>query len=70
VSWNGATNVAEWIVQAGNDPAHMTKVASSGWEDFETRIKVDGTPKYLRVKAVSTGGSLLGDTTTITPKDV
>jgi hypothetical protein len=70
VSWNGATNVAEWIVQAGDDPDHLSKVTTSGWEDFETRIRLDGAPKYVRVKALSTGGTLLGDTVTVKVKHV
>jgi hypothetical protein len=70
VSWNGATNVAQWIVQSGDDPAHMEKAGEAGWEDFETRIHIDGSPKYVRVKALSAGGSVLGDTVTITVKHV
>jgi hypothetical protein len=70
VSWNGATNVAQWVVQAGSDPAEMSKVGESGWENFETRIHIEGSPKYVRVKALSEGGTVLGDTVTITPKDV
>ena len=70
VSWNGATNVAQWVVQGGGDPADMVKMGESGWEDFETRIHLDGEPKYVRVKALSTGGTLLGDTVTIRTKGV
>jgi hypothetical protein len=70
VSWNGATNVAQWIVQSGSDPAHMDKVGESGWEDFETKIHIDGSPKYVRVKGLSAGGTLLGDTVTVKPKHV
>jgi hypothetical protein len=70
VSWNGATNVAQWVVQAGDDPAHMQKVGEAGWEDFETTIHIDGSPKYVRVKALSEGGSVLGDTVTVTVKHV
>src|SRR3954468_1238760 len=70
VSWNGATNVAEWVVQAGDDPDHLSKVTASGWEDFETKIRLEGAPKYVRVKALSTGGALLGDTVTVKVKHV
>ncbi|MFL5779693.1 MAG: arylsulfotransferase family protein [Thermoleophilaceae bacterium] len=70
VSWNGATNVAEWVVQAGDDPDHLSKVTTSGWEDFETKIRLEGAPKYVRVKGLSTGGALLGDTVTEKVKHV
>ena len=70
VSWNGATDVAEWIVQVGSDTKNLTGVAHSGWEDFETRIHVDGSPKYVRVKAVDAKGRMLGHTGYIKPKHV
>lgn len=70
VSWNGATNVAQWVVQAGKDPAEMERAGESGWEDYETKIHIEGSPKYVRVKALSEGGTMLNDTVTFSPKDV
>jgi hypothetical protein len=70
VSWNGATDVDKWIVQVGSDPANLEGVAQSDWKDFETRIHVKGSPKYIRVKAVNSDGQQMGHTDPFAPKHV
>lgn len=67
VSWNGATEVAEWRVEAwdGEDPRNMTfaTVDQIPREGFETEIpltsKVDS---FFRLRAIKSNGESLGVT--------
>ncbi|MEA2351802.1 MAG: hypothetical protein QOJ14_216 [Thermoleophilaceae bacterium] len=71
VSWNGSTDVARWEVLTGSNPDKLKSVGQVGWHDFETRIELKGaSPKYVQVRALSGGGSVLGTSATIQPKRV
>jgi hypothetical protein len=61
-SWNGATQVATWLVLAGRTPATMRPVVSAPRSGFETAIAVPaGTVgPYLRVQAFAASGQSLG----------
>lgn len=69
VSWNGSTDVERWQVLTGNSPDNLKSVGDAAWSDFETRIELKGAaPKYVQVRALSGGGSVLGKSATIKPK--
>jgi hypothetical protein len=60
VSWNGATEVANWQVLAGSDPDELEPVGSAPWRGFETTIVVNTTEPYVAVQARSASGRTLG----------
>ena len=53
VSWNGATNVEEWVVYEGRVEDRLSQVGSVGYKGFETRFVV-GKP-CVQVGAVLSG---------------
>ena len=57
-SWNGATNVAEWRVFAGNSPSEHAAVATSAKRGFETAIKAPAR-QYVAVQALDAKGHSL-----------
>ena len=66
VSWNGATDVANWVVLTGASADQLgvaTTVARAG---FETMIRVDNADPYVAVRAVDSRGTVLGTTPPIT----
>lgn len=63
VSWNGATDVARWVVEAGDAPGALATVASSPRTGFETRVTIAGA-SFVRAHALDAHGGLLGSTVT------
>jgi hypothetical protein len=59
VSWNGATAVAQWRLEAGSSTHALSPVATSPRRGFESAIAVAGTPRYLAVQALGAGGEVL-----------
>jgi hypothetical protein len=59
VSWNGATQVAQWRLLAGSTQS-MQAVATVPWQDFETRIVVPGAPRIAQVEALDASGAVIG----------
>ena len=51
-SWNGATDVAVWVVLGGDSAEALGPVASQPRAGFETVIEVPGRPAVLAVKAL------------------
>ncbi len=64
-SWNGATDVAEWEVLAGDSAGALNAVASQPRAGFETAIPILGRPAYVAVRAIDDGGRTLGDSAAI-----
>lgn len=63
VSWNGATEVAQWRLVAGDDADSATEQATADRDGFETSIPVpDGATDapYLAVEALDADGEVLG----------
>jgi hypothetical protein len=60
-SWNGATTVASWQVLAGASSSSLAPVGSAPRGGFETAIPVVGSPAYVAVQALGTGGEVLGE---------
>jgi hypothetical protein len=59
VSWNGATDVAQWVVWAGRDPDELHKVGTWAKKGFETRIVSPDESDYVAVEAIRKDGSTL-----------
>jgi len=60
VSWNGATDVARWQLVAGPTPAAAVPLASVARSGFETSLPVDTDEPWIRVRALSARGTVLG----------
>lgn len=61
-SWNGATEVASWRVEARRR-ASLTTVATAPRSGFETRIALSGPAEgtcYFRTTALDANGAVLG----------
>lgn len=54
VSWNGATEVTEWIVYTGqsDDGVEMTEAKTVPKVSFETKIEIEEMPAVVKVEAV------------------
>ena len=59
VSWNGATQVARWVVLGGADAVHLRVVAAAAKHGFETAIPVPTPAARLFVQAVDADGGVL-----------
>jgi hypothetical protein len=66
VSWNGATDVAGWIVRGGKTAASLAQVGRQEWLGFETAIAVAEAGPYFAVTAVDAQGKALGDSEAVT----
>ncbi len=60
VSWNGATEVAEWQVLAGPGADRLEAVGSAPRKGFETAITVETAEPYVGVRAKGDSGRVLG----------
>lgn len=66
VSWNGATEVAYWMVRGAHNPIRGTYdevLAEASRTGFETKMTIGETPwQYLWAEAVDENGASLGKT--------
>jgi len=60
MSWNGATEVAEWELFSGASPTTLVSVGRKPRTGFETMIVSPGDPRYVQVRARDAGGNVLG----------
>ena len=65
VSWNGATEVASWTVQAGRASTSLTVAGAQPRAGFETVIPVNSDGPYFAVTAHDSGGRQLGQSATV-----
>lgn len=63
VSWNGATEVAQWRVLAGTDAGSRQEVVTVERDGFETAIPVADDLDNVVVQALDEDGEVLGSTT-------
>jgi hypothetical protein len=64
VSWNGATGVAAWRVQAGTRPGALHSIGQSRRTGFETVLTLHHPGRYLDVQALNGRGRVLGTSAT------
>lgn len=60
VSWNGATEVAQWRLLAGDDEAGATEHEVVDKDGFETRIPAPPAAPYIAVEALDGSGEVIG----------
>lgn len=67
-SWNGATEVREWQVLAGDDEDELEPVgAAVPRADFETAVRVGTDASLVAVQALSADGRVLGVSRAVEP---
>jgi hypothetical protein len=59
-SWNGATDVARWLVLGGSSPESLEPVATAAWNGLATAIPLAMQPQYVQVVAENAAGRRLG----------
>jgi hypothetical protein len=59
-SWNGATDVSQWLVLGGNARKGLSPLGLAQRAGFETEIAVQTRPAYVAVAALGSGGERLG----------
>jgi predicted lipoprotein with Yx(FWY)xxD motif len=69
-SWNGATTVARWELEAGASQSSLPVVARAAHAGFETAIDPRGTAAFYRVVAVATNGKVLASSGIVRPRTV
>jgi hypothetical protein len=65
VSWNGATEVAQWRILAGPSAGALSPVASARRTGFQTTISTRAT-RYLSVQALDRAGAVIGVSRVVT----
>jgi hypothetical protein len=60
MSWNGATEVARWLVYAGSGASALGPIAAQRRGGFETAIFVRADLPYFSVAALNADGGVLG----------
>jgi hypothetical protein len=60
VSWNGATEIASWRIEAGARAKTLSTVGTSPWTGFETTIVVDSEGPSFQAVALDSNGNELG----------
>ncbi len=63
-SWNGATEVAGWVVLGGHSPSALERLGSAPRLGFETVIHVPNPTPYLAIEAVTATGAVLAHSQT------
>lgn len=58
-SWNGATEVAKWLVLSGDHPSSLTAAGVARREGFETQIDLPRRHAFVAVAAIDGGGKQL-----------
>ncbi|HEX4720769.1 MAG TPA: arylsulfotransferase family protein [Thermoleophilaceae bacterium] len=60
VSWNGATDVANWRLLGGADQNSLSASGTAPWANFETKLAFEGTPAFVQVQGLDANGAVLG----------
>jgi hypothetical protein len=64
-SWNGATDVARWQVEAGASASSLSAVGSVARNGFETAIPLTNAGPFYAVQALSSAGKVLATSKTV-----
>ena len=64
-SWNGATEIASWLVFAGKGSSHLAEVGSARKAGFETAMSVPHRGPWFAVEARDGKGHVLGRSRTV-----
>ena len=58
--WNGATEVATWVVLGGRTPDLLSPIGTAKWNGLDTAISVPGQVLFVQVVAYNITGGVLG----------
>jgi len=64
-SWNGATNVSEWRLLAGEDRDALHQIGSVRKQGFETSVGTNSTDAFFEVQALDSSGRVLGTSSVV-----
>ena len=64
-AWNGATDVARWLILAGAEPQSLRPVADFAWDGLDTPMSVATRAKYVSVSAEDALGHTIGSSTPV-----
>jgi hypothetical protein len=64
--WNGATDVARWVVEDAGESREWSRVGSAEWNGLDTAIVVKGSPATVRVVAEDERGARIGRSEAVT----
>ena len=64
-SWNGATQVASWLVLAGASADSLSQTNRGDKTGFETPIPAPNSGPYFQVKALNADGRTIGESTIV-----
>jgi hypothetical protein len=65
VSWNGATEVAAWLIRTGDSPSSLDAGTRVPKRSFETAVTAPAGTRYARAVALDRHGKRLGSSKTI-----
>jgi hypothetical protein len=65
ISWNGATEVTDWLVIAGGRPSAMESVGLARKVGFETAVELAPRPNFVAVAGLGIDGRELGRSATL-----
>jgi hypothetical protein len=66
-AWNGATEVAQWRVLAGDTATSLSEIGTGAWANFETKLVFPKTPAFVQVEALDASGAVLGRSDVVKP---
>ena len=64
-SWNGATQVASWLVFAGTGSDSLSQTNQADKAGFETAIPAESSGPYFQVKALNAEGRIIGESNVV-----
>ena len=65
MSWNGATEMAQWQLEVGKSPGTLSVLRTVPKQHFETRLGVPPGMSYARATALDEDGAPLRRTKTL-----
>jgi hypothetical protein len=68
VSWNGATEVAQWRLLGGAAKDALGELTTQPWADFETKLSAEVTPAFVQIEALDAGGNVIGRSAVVAPR--
>ena len=63
--WNGATDVARWIVVGGAHPHDLRPLGSFDWNGLDTAVTLDARAGHVAVVAEDAFGRRIGESAVV-----
>jgi len=60
-SWNGATEIADWVVLGGPAADALSPISTQPWIGFETALTISSQPAFVAARALDGSGAVLGE---------